>query len=575
MPMHFLESPTNFYLGGRVDPETGQVIPDAPIYYDSRDLVTHGVILGMTGSGKTGLGITILEEAVLDGVPCLIIDPKGDITNMLLAFPDLSAQSFLPWVNPEDALRADMSIEQYAEQISRKWSEGLAEWGVTNERIQEYRRAARFSIYTPGSEAGLRVSILQSLAAPPTGFEGNEEVLREQISSTVTAILALIGISAKPVEDREHILLSNIFEYNWRNNVDLSMEQLILQVQRPPFDKLGVLDVETIFPEKDRFKLAHQINNIIAAPNFQNWIQGEAIDIPTMLYTPEGYPRMTIFAISHLGDAERQFILTLLLEAIHTWMRTLDGSTSLRAMIYIDEVFGMFPPHPYNPPTKAPILRLLKQARAFGLGVLLATQNPKDIDYKGLSNAGTWILGKLQTENDKSRVLEGLDSARDAQSTLDVNQVGQLLGRLASRQFILHNVHDPESPILMTSRWTMSYLRGPLTRQHISQLMANQREHFAQPQAKHQSAAIRIRRRSRARAGQPAADLFAVAGHATRRARATRHARRSATAAWFLVHADWPAFVHSPVLPADRVHARSGRAALGSVDAPTRPRRAE
>jgi hypothetical protein len=472
--MHFLEAPTNFYLGAKVDPNTHQPIQDDVVYYDSRDLTTHGVILGMTGSGKTGLGITILEEAVMDGIPSLIIDPKGDMTNLLLAFPDFTAENLLPWVNPEDAVRAGHTLEVQAQVEADMWKKGLEDWGITNDRVQAFRRAARFSIYTPGSEAGLRVSILQSLAAPREGWAGNEEFLREKLSGTVTAILALVGINARPVEDREHVLISNIFEYNWRAGTDLTMESLITQVQRPPFAKLGVLDVDGVFPEKDRFKLAQLLNNIIAAPNFQNWITGEPIDVASFLYTPEGYPRTTIFYIAHLSDAERQFITTLLLEAVIAWMRTLTGTTSLRALVYIDEVVGMFPPT-VNPPTKAPIMALLKQARAYGIGILVATQNPKDIDYKGLANAGTWLIGKMQTDNDRARVLEGLDSARDAQSTLDVKSVSALIGSLGPREFILHDVHKPETPILMSSRWTMSFLRGPLARQQISQLMANQR----------------------------------------------------------------------------------------------------
>lgn len=473
--VHFVEAPNNFYLGAQVNPDTHEIINSLPVYYDARDLTTHGVILGMTGSGKTGLGITILEEAALDGIPCLILDPKGDITNLLLAFPELAPEYFQPWVNPEDALRADHTLEEHAEDVARRWREGLERWGITNDRVQQFRKAARYSIYTPGSEAGLPVSILRSFAAPSVGWAGNEEMLRERIEGLVSALLALIGVNAKPVEDREHILLSNIFETNWRQGADLSMAKLILQVQRPPFDKLGVLDVESVFPEKDRIKLAQSLNNIMAAPSFQSWIKGEPIDIPSMLFTPEGYPRVTIFYTAHLNDAERQFIHTLLLGEIHSWMRSLSGSTSLRALIYIDEVFGMFPPHPYNPPTKEPLLRLLKQARAFGVGVLVSTQNPKDIDYKGLSNAGTWWIGKLQTENDKERVLEGLDSARDATSALDIKTVDSLLSRLGPREFILHNVHEPNTPILMHTRWAMSYLRGPLTRPQISKLMANQR----------------------------------------------------------------------------------------------------
>lgn len=486
-PMRFTEAPNNFYLGARVDPETNEVIRDAPVYYDARDLTTHAVILGMTGSGKTGLGIVLLEEAAIDGIPQIIIDPKGDITNMLLAFPDLTAESFTPWVDPDEALRADQSPEEHAAAVAKRWQEGLTRWGIDNERVQTYRRAARFSIYTPGSHAGLPVSILQSFSAPAEGWEGNEEVLRERISAIVSALLGLIGIHAGPVEDPRHILLSNIFETNWQRGADLTMEQLILQVQRPPFGKLGVLDVDSVIDEKERIKLAQALNNIMAAPNFQTWIDGEPLDIPSLLFTPEGYPRTTIFYTAHLNEDERQFITTLLLGAIHSWMRAQSGSTSLRALLYIDEAFGMFPPHPYNPPTKEPLLALLKQARAFGVGVIVATQNPKDIDYKGLSNAGTWFIGKLQTDNDRERVLEGLDSARDATSALDVKTVDDLLGQLGPREFIIHNVHEPQTPILMTTRWAMSYLRGPLTRQQVSTLMANQRSLAEQHARQHHS----------------------------------------------------------------------------------------
>lgn len=474
--MHFVEAPNNFYLGARVDPGTHTIQRDDVVYYDARDLTTHGVILGMTGSGKTGLAISLLEEAVLDGIPTIIVDPKGDITNMLLAFPEQNGEHFKPWISAHDAQRDESSVDEMAETVAQRWKAGLAEWGIDNDRIQDFRRAARFSIYTPGSEAGLQVSILQSFKAPREGWQGHEETMRERISGIVTAVLALIGINAKPVEDKEHVLLSNIFEHNWRNGVDLSMEQLIVQVQRPPFDKMGALDLEMVFPEKDRFKLAQLLNNIIAAPNFKSWIQGEPLDIPSMLYTPDGIPRCTILYTAHLNDSERQFFITLLMNTINSWMRTLSGSTSLRALVYMDEVFGMFPPHPHNPPTKDPIMRMLKQARAFGVGMIVATQNPKDIDYKGLSNIGTWFIGKLQTDNDKSRVLEGLDSARDAGSTLNINEIDRLIGQLNPREFIYHNVHDPSTPLLMRTRWAMSYLSGPMTREQIQRLMANQRE---------------------------------------------------------------------------------------------------
>ena len=473
--MEFLESPTNFYLGRHVNMQTGEEVHGDAVYYDSRDLTTHGIVVGMTGSGKTGLCISILEEAALDGIPAIVIDPKGDITNLLLAFPDLSAESFRSWINPNDAVRAGQSVDEFAISLAQSWKDGLADSGISPARVAELKNAVDYRIYTPGSDSGLPISILHSLRAPVEGWLGNEEASRERISGTVTALLSLIGLDVTPVEDREHILLSNIFEAAWKAGQDLTLESLILQTQRPPFSKMGVFDLETLFPEKDRFTLAKLLNNIIAAPQFQSWIKGEPLDIESLLFTPEGKPRVSIFYVAHLNDAERNFIVTLLLENMLSWMRSLQGTTSLRALLYIDEIFGMFPPYPFNPPTKAPMIRLLKQARAFGVGILLATQNPGDLDYKGLSNAGTWFIGKLQTDNDKKRILDGLDSVRDANSSLNVKSLDRLISNLGARQFIMHNVHEPNSPFLIHTRWAMSYLRGPITRDQIAQLMASEK----------------------------------------------------------------------------------------------------
>lgn len=482
--MHFVEAPNNFYLGAKVDPESGNILEDTPVYYEARDLTTHAILLGMTGSGKTGLGITLLEEAALDNIPSIVIDLKGDISNLALAFPDLRPEEVQPWVNPEDATRADHSLEEHAVQVSEQWRKGLTEWGIDRERLRKYREAANITIYTPGSEAGMPISILQSFSAPREGWLNNEERLREHIVGIVTALLKLVGIEAQPLKDKEHLLLTNIFEYNWRNNVDLTLKDLIVQVQKPPFAQMGVFDVDTVFSQKDRFKLAQQLNNIIAAPGFQTWINGDPLHIPSLLFTQDGKPRTSVFYLAHLNDAERQFIVTLLAQSMIAWMRSLSGSTGLRAMLYIDEMFGMFPPHPYNPPTKEPILRLLKQARAFGIGLVLATQNPTDLDYKGLSNAGTWFIGKMQTDNDRKRVVEGLSSAQDATSSLDVSQVDQLVRTLKQRQFIMHNIHEDETPILMETRWAMSYLRGPLTRSQIETLMTDQRAQQPAPSAR-------------------------------------------------------------------------------------------
>ncbi len=472
--MPFIEAPTTFYLGRRYDPATRKLADDV-VYYDARDLVTHAIVVGMTGSGKTGLCITMLEEAILDNIPAIIIDPKGDITNLLLTFPDFKPEDFQPWVNIDDARRAGLDVPTYAADVASRWRDGLQSWGIVPDRIRWLKSIARYSIYTPGSDAGLPVSILASLAAPREGWAGSEEANREKISAIVTALLALIGKNAQPVKDKEHVLISNIFEYNWQRGISLTLEDIINQVQRPPFAKLGVLDVDAYMSEKVRYKLAMELNNIVAAPSFQSWIQGEPLDIQSLLYQPNGRAHVSIFYIAHLNEAERQFIITLLLENMLGWMRQQSGTTSLRALLYIDEMFGYFPPYPLNPPTKEPILRLLKQARAFGLGLILATQNPGDLDYKGLSNAGTWFIGRLQSENDKQRVMAGLESLATADNNLNMADVNRLINDLEPRVFLMHNVHDTGGPLLVHSRWCMSYLRGPLTRQQVSLLMADQR----------------------------------------------------------------------------------------------------
>ncbi len=403
-----------FYLGKIFDPQQGK-LTDQPLMYNPADLTTHAVVVGMTGSGKTGLCIDMLEEAALQGIPALMIDPKGDITNILLHFPELLPQDFQPWINPDEARRAGKTLDQAAVDTAALWRKGLTEWGVTPERLLALSNAAQFSIYTPGSDAGIPVSILASLKAPGIAWEGNREMLREKISGTVTALLGLVGLTdIDPVRSREHILLSNIFEQAWSQGKDLDLGELIMQTQSPPFQKLGVFDVNTFFPEKDRFTLAMLLNNILAAPAFQTWIEGHPLDIPSLLYTPDGRPRHSVFFLAHLTDQERMFFITLLYSAVETWMRTQTGTGSLRALLYFDEIFGYLPPV-NNPPSKQLMLRMLKQARAFGVGQVLVTQNPVDVDYKALSNAGTWFIGKLQTDQDKQRLLDGLESAAAGQ----------------------------------------------------------------------------------------------------------------------------------------------------------------
>src|SRR4051794_7697454 len=435
--------------------------------YDARDLTTHGVVVGMTGSGKTGLCISLLEEAAIDGIPCIIIDPKGDLTNLLLQFPELSAEDFLKWVNPDDARQKGLSLEEYARQVAERWRKGIEDSGQTVDRIARLRDSSEFRIYTPGSEAGLPLSLLQQFVAPKGA---TREALNEKIDATTTALLGLSGISSDPVQSREHILIAQLLLQAWSAGRDLDLPQLIAQVQNPPLRKVGAFDVDTFYPEKDRLKLAVSLNNILAAPSFSTWITGEALDLSRMLYAGDK-PRQLIFYVAHLEDAQRMFFLTLLLEEVLGWTRGQPGTSSLRAILYFDEVYGYLPPYPANPPTKQPIMTLLKQARAFGVGVLLATQNPVDLDYKALSNAGTWFVGKLQTERDKARLLEGLEGVAAERGTLtDRAHLETVISALGNRVFLLHDVHRPQ-PILFQTRWALSYLGGPMTRDQVEQLM--------------------------------------------------------------------------------------------------------
>jgi hypothetical protein len=467
-----------FYLGREVDPATGAVTDDL-VLYDSRDLTTHGVIIGMTGSGKTGLGIGLLEEAAMDRIPVLAVDPKGDLANLLLTFPDLSPGDFRPWVNEESARQKGVDPESFAAAEAENWRSGLAEWDQDGERIRRLREHADFAVYTPGSSAGLPVSVLRSFDAPPQALIDDADALRDRVQSTVTGLLGLLGVDADPIRSREHILLSTILDDAWRKGRSLDLAALIQAIQDPPFTRLGVMELESVYPAKDRFGLAMQLNALIASPAFQGWMEGDPLDIPSMLYTQDGRPRMTIFSIAHLGEAERMFFVTMLLSAVIAWMRGQPGTTSLRALVYMDEIFGFFPPIA-NPPSKAPMLTLLKQARAYGVGLVLATQNPVDLDYKGLGNTGTWFIGRLQTERDKARVLEALDGAMAGSTPIPRGELDRMISGLGKRVFLMHNVHRG-APRLMTTRWVMSYLAGPLTLAQLRILTDGTRRSGAAP----------------------------------------------------------------------------------------------
>ncbi|MFN9429028.1 MAG: ATP-binding protein [Acidobacteriota bacterium] len=463
-----------FYLGEEYD-LGAKKRKGSLVLYESKHLVTHAVCVGMTGSGKTGLCVSLLEEAALDGIPAIVIDPKGDLGNLLLQFPELRAEDFAEWVNAEEAQQAQVSAEEYGRQQAELWRKGLADWRQDGERIGRMSEAAEFQIYTPGSRMGRPLSILKSFGAPGEEVREDREMFMDRIANAATAVLSLLGIDADPLQSREHSMMSQIFQSKWTEGKDRNLAELIGQIQAPPFKKIGVLDVDSFFPAKERFALAMQVNNLLASPGFAAWMEGEGMEIGKLLRNEQGKPKISVISIAHLNDAERMFFVALLLNEFLGWVRTQSGTSSLRALLYMDEIFGYFPPLG-NPPTKKPLLTLLKQARAFGVGVVLATQNPVDLDYKGLANCGTWFIGRLQTERDKARLMEGLSGASaQAGIAFDAGKTDEILSSLGKRVFYLNNVHT-NTPVIFQTRWALSYLRGPLTREQMKKLKGREEE---------------------------------------------------------------------------------------------------
>jgi hypothetical protein len=467
-----------FYLGTKLDDAGGPT--GEPLLVDARRFTTHAVCVGMTGSGKTGLLVGLIEEAALDGIPTLVIDPKGDLANVLLAFPDLAASDFLPWVDPDAAKRDGITVEELAARTATKWADGLAGSGQSGERIRRLREAAEMTVYTPGSRAGTPLAMLASLDAPAPEVLADPESRRERIESLVSGILALVGIDAEPGTSRDHVLLSTIVEHLWQSGQKVDFGTLVRTIPTPPIDRVGFLDLENFYPAGDRFQLATRLNTVAAAPGFEAWLEGEPLDVGRLLWTPAGKPRVAVVSIAHLPEAQRMAFVTLLAGQAVSWMRSQGGTSSLRALFLMDEVFGYVPPVA-NPPSKTPILTLMKQARAYGLGVVLATQNPVDLDYKGLSNAGLWFLGRLQTARDKARVLDGLEgAAASTGGSFDRGRLDRLLSGLEQRRFLMHSVHGDEETLFQT-RWTMSYLRGPMLREEIKRLTADHAATTAAP----------------------------------------------------------------------------------------------
>ncbi len=424
----------------------------APLALDPDDLMTHGLIVGMTGSGKTALGVLLIEELLKQGIPVLAIDPKGDIGNLALAFPRLAPDEFAPWV--------PAGGEATPEGEAKKWTEGLASWGITAADVAAYAASREVTIFTPGSRSGVQVDLLGALASPPDGAESEEG--RDLMTAFLGGLLGLLGRDADPVSSREFILLARCVEEIWAKGETATLESLVGAAAQPPFGAIGALPLETFFPKKERDGLVLGLNSLLASPATSAFRGGVPLDIDVLLGGGSGPAKLSIFSIAHLSDPERLFVVATLLSRVRSWLRSQPGSTSLRALIYIDEIFGFFPPSG-EPPTKKPLLSLLKQARAFGVGTVLATQTPVELDYKGLSNCGCWWVGTLQTERDRRRLADGLTDAAG------LKDVDALLNQTKKRTFLLHDVHR-KGPEIFETRWAMSYLRGPMTRDELTKL---------------------------------------------------------------------------------------------------------
>jgi hypothetical protein len=467
---------SSLYLGKNVDP-ANYGLTDSVFQLAPERLVQHAVCVGMTGSGKTGLCVSLLEELAIAGVPVIVLDPKGDMANLALAFTDHRAVDFEPWVDASEAQRTGTTVAALAEKTAARWKKGLADWGVDHERVRRFTGGVDVSILTPGSRSGIPVNVLSALRLPDEGTRSDDEALTELVGGTVSALLGLVGVEADPVDDPGHIVLSTILGGAWQAGEDLDIEALVVRLVDPPFAKVGVFPVDSFMPRKDRMKLAMKLNGIVASPSFATWSEGVALDLDALLAPVDGKTPIRVFYTAHLDDAERMFFFAMLLDRVVAWSRRQPGTSALRALVYFDEVFGYLPPYPQNPPTKKPVLTLMKQARAVGVGTMLVTQNPVDVDYKALSNAATWFVGRLQTAQDRERVLDGL---LDAAGRLDKGLVSRWLENLPARTFVVRDAKE-DAPRLIQSRWAMSFLRGPLTRTEVERLGQGRRAPAAAP----------------------------------------------------------------------------------------------
>jgi hypothetical protein len=429
------------------------------------DLVTHGVVAGMTGSGKTGLVTVLVEEAIRNGIPVLLLDVKGDLANLKLAFPSFDPGALAPWV---EAARGDddgVADAPLVEDVAEERRKELTAWGIGEDDLARYCASTHVRVITPGSDAGEPLHLLSALERRSARWDHDLEGARSTLEAAVSMILRLMGRDPDPARSRAHALLTTIAERRHVNRQPADLAALLPDVITPPFAEIGALPVETYFGEKARAELAADLNTLIASSSLARWRAGQDLDVAAWMAPVGDKTPATIISVAHLQDDERALALGVVLEEALAWVRSLPGTGRLRALIVFDEVYGFLPPHPHTPPTKRPLVALMKQARAFGVGCVLATQNPMDLDYRALSNAGTWMLGRLQTDADRARVIEGLGEKKKG-------PIDTKLQKIARRWFVVRTAGSNELAMLQP-RWAMSLLRGPMTARELASAQPN------------------------------------------------------------------------------------------------------
>jgi hypothetical protein len=427
-------------------------------------LITHAVVVGMTGSGKSGLVMVMAEEALRARVPVLMIDVKGDLPNLLLSFADFDARHYTSWFAQQATAE---EAAELASKFAAERAEKFRQWNLSESDLAAFTRDTQIRLITPGANSGESLHVLSSLEKRSPRWDTDPEAARSALSAAVSLVLRLLGRDPEPARSKEHVLLSVLAERRLLAGQNAELPALMQDVTSPPIAEVGALPISTFMKKSERLRLAASLNTLLASPTFASWRQGAALDVQSWL-TPDATGRTpaVILSVAHLDDEERALVLGVVLEDILSWVRSLPGSQQLKALVMFDEVYGFLPPHPANPPTKRPIVALMKQARAFGVGVVVATQNPMDLDYRALSNAGVWCIGRLQTDADRARVIDGLRGALSVEQTDAAieEDLGRTIQRLADRWFVIKDTHAKVGPLLLQPRYAMSWLRGPMTR---------------------------------------------------------------------------------------------------------------